>query len=126
MPRLRQVPRSEAPPEVVEMYKLLFGDRDPVAEPGTTTGTPGDWWTVVALVPEPHLAGVAERLRAGAEAPNELEPLLIVPPKSLISKIVPWAFSALIVTAFILGFVFGDIEKLQDLAFANPCSRARH
>ena len=52
MPRLRQVSRSEATPEVGEMYKLLFGDRDPVAEPGTTTGTPGDWWTVVALVPD--------------------------------------------------------------------------
>lgn len=35
------------------MYDLLFGaDRDPVAEPGTATGTPGDWWTVFALVPE--------------------------------------------------------------------------
>jgi alkylhydroperoxidase family enzyme len=34
------------------MYDLLFGDRDPVAEPGTATGTPGDWWTVVALVPD--------------------------------------------------------------------------
>jgi alkylhydroperoxidase family enzyme len=52
MPRLRQVPRSEAAPEVVQMYDLLFGDRDPVAEPGTATGTPGDWWTVVALVPD--------------------------------------------------------------------------
>jgi alkylhydroperoxidase family enzyme len=31
---------------------LLFGERDPVAEPGTATGTPGDWWTVFALVPE--------------------------------------------------------------------------
>jgi alkylhydroperoxidase family enzyme len=31
---------------------MLFGDRDPVAEPGTVTGTPGDWWTVFALVPE--------------------------------------------------------------------------
>jgi alkylhydroperoxidase family enzyme len=35
------------------MYDLLFGpDRDPVAEPGTATGTPGDWWTVFALVPD--------------------------------------------------------------------------
>jgi alkylhydroperoxidase family enzyme len=31
---------------------FLFGDRDPVAEPGTSTGTPGDWWTVFALVPD--------------------------------------------------------------------------
>jgi alkylhydroperoxidase family enzyme len=34
------------------MYDLLFGDRDPVAEPGTDTGTPGDWWTVFANVPD--------------------------------------------------------------------------
>jgi alkylhydroperoxidase family enzyme len=34
------------------MYDFLFGDRDPVAEPGTATGTPGDWWTVFALVPK--------------------------------------------------------------------------
>lgn len=52
MPRLRQVPRSEAPPAVLETYQRLFGDRDPVAEPGTATGTPGNWWTVMALVPE--------------------------------------------------------------------------
>jgi alkylhydroperoxidase family enzyme len=34
------------------MYRMLFGDRDPVEEPGTASGTPGDWWTVFALVPE--------------------------------------------------------------------------
>lgn len=53
MPRLRQVPRSEATdPGVVATYDLLFGDKDPVAEPGTATGTPGDWWTVFANAPE--------------------------------------------------------------------------
>src|SRR6188472_1043544 len=54
MPRLRQVSRSETDdPLVHQMYDQLFGPgRDPVAEPGTTTGTPGDWWTVFALVPD--------------------------------------------------------------------------
>ncbi len=52
MPRLRQVPRSQASPSVIQMYDLLFGERDPTAEPGTATGTPGDWWTVFALVPD--------------------------------------------------------------------------
>jgi len=51
MPRLRQVPRSEAGENVLKYYKALFGDRDPVTEPGTATGTPGNWWTVFALVP---------------------------------------------------------------------------
>ena len=52
MPRLKQVSRADATPEVAQMYDLLFGDRDPVAEPGTATGTPGDWWTVFAVVPD--------------------------------------------------------------------------
>lgn len=52
MPRLRQVPRAEAPPLVEKLYGQLFGSRDPVAEPGTATGTPGNWWTVFALVPD--------------------------------------------------------------------------
>ena len=52
MPRLRQVPRAEAAPEILTMYDVLFGERDPVAQPGTETGTPGNWWTVFALVPD--------------------------------------------------------------------------
>lgn len=52
MPRLKQVPRDEADSEVaLPLYKLLFGERDPAAEPGTATGTPGDWWTVFANSP---------------------------------------------------------------------------
>lgn len=52
MPRLRQVPRAEADPIATLMYDMLFGARDPVAQPGTETGTPGNWWTVFALVPD--------------------------------------------------------------------------
>jgi alkylhydroperoxidase family enzyme len=37
---------------VLPAYNRLFGDRDPVAQPGTATGTPGNWWTVFALVPD--------------------------------------------------------------------------
>jgi alkylhydroperoxidase family enzyme len=52
VPRLRQVPRDEAHENAKTIYKMLFGDRDPVASPGTATGTPGNWWTVFALVPD--------------------------------------------------------------------------
>ena len=52
MPRLREVARADTDdPTVVGMYDYVFGDRDPVAEPGTSDGTPGNWWTVFALVP---------------------------------------------------------------------------
>lgn len=40
-------------PGVLAYYDKLFGpDRDPVTDRGTSTGTPGDWWTTFALVPD--------------------------------------------------------------------------
>ncbi len=52
MPRVRPLPRAEATPDVLKSYDMVFGEgRDPVAEPGTGTGTPGDWWTTWANVP---------------------------------------------------------------------------
>src|SRR3954471_19732487 len=53
MPRLQKISKADAEAPIVKsMYKRLFGDRDPVAEPGTATGTPGDWWTVFANSPD--------------------------------------------------------------------------
>jgi alkylhydroperoxidase family enzyme len=52
MPRLHQVSKAEAHPLAQQIYKTLFGERDPVKEPGTVTGTPGNWWTVFAGVPD--------------------------------------------------------------------------
>jgi alkylhydroperoxidase family enzyme len=53
MPRLREIPLSEADADVARpLYHVLFGERDPVAEPGTATGTRGDWWTVFANSPD--------------------------------------------------------------------------
>ena len=51
MPRLKEVPKNKANAYINKYYDALFGDRDPAQEPGTATGTPGNWWTVFALVP---------------------------------------------------------------------------
>ncbi|HVB52095.1 MAG TPA: carboxymuconolactone decarboxylase family protein [Acidimicrobiales bacterium] len=53
MPRLRQVSHSETQDEtIIRTYDRLFGNRYPLAQPGTVTGTTGNWWTVFTLVPE--------------------------------------------------------------------------
>ena len=59
MPRLGEVGRDDAHELAQVLYTMLFGDRDPVAEPGTETGNPGNWWTVTALVPDlfDHIVG---------------------------------------------------------------------
>ncbi|MFC4293145.1 carboxymuconolactone decarboxylase family protein [Sphingorhabdus arenilitoris] len=53
MPRLTEMARDQVEdPYILKLYTALFGERDPVAEPGTATGTPGNWWTVFAQVPD--------------------------------------------------------------------------
>ncbi|MEM9055436.1 MAG: carboxymuconolactone decarboxylase family protein [Pseudomonadota bacterium] len=52
MPRLKQAGREAGNEYANAIFKLLFGDRDPIAEPGTATGTPGNWWTVFNIVPD--------------------------------------------------------------------------
>jgi alkylhydroperoxidase family enzyme len=53
MTRLRQIARADTSDKtVLRYYDALFGARDPVAEPGTATGTPGNWWTVFANSPD--------------------------------------------------------------------------
>ena len=53
MPRLRQVKRADADDSVLPVYDAVFGKGvDPVETPGTATGTPGNWWSVFALVPD--------------------------------------------------------------------------
>lgn len=67
MPRLHQVSRAEVTdPSVLATYNAWFGDRCPVAEPGTAAGNPGDSVTVCALVPEvlAHLGALFQFYRS--------------------------------------------------------------
>ncbi len=52
MPRLKEAGRDANNPYANAIFDLLFGDRDPIKEPGTATGTPGNWWTVFNIVPD--------------------------------------------------------------------------
>lgn len=51
MPRLKQMPLAGVHDKGRKFYDAIFEGRDPVAEPGTATGTPGNWWTTIALRP---------------------------------------------------------------------------
>jgi alkylhydroperoxidase family enzyme len=81
MGRLRQVSKAEATPEIQELYKQFFGDRDPVTEPGTATGTPGDYWTTFALVPDLLFQArnsLMALMQPGRKLPAKLRELVIL------------------------------------------------
>lgn len=50
--RVREIALAEATPDTRKIYQQIFGERDPVAQPGTATGSRGDYWTTLALVPD--------------------------------------------------------------------------
>jgi alkylhydroperoxidase family enzyme len=76
MPRLRQVPREEVrSASVLAQYERLFPGRDPVKEPGTKTGSPGNWWTVFAQVPE-IIDQVVENVKFYTSPDRKLSPAL--------------------------------------------------
>ena len=75
MPRLREVTREEAGSLATRMYDLLFPGRDPVSQPGTSTGTPGNWWTVFALVPD-YLEHAINGFRFYRDPARKLDPQL--------------------------------------------------
>ena len=52
MPRLKQAGREAGNDFANLNFDLLFEDRDPITQPGTATGTPGNWWTVFNIVPD--------------------------------------------------------------------------
>ena len=73
MPRLGMVPRKDLHPFGEVMYSLLFGDRDPIDDPGTSSGTSGDWWPVFANSPEcfDHCCGGFQYYRSENRKLNE-------------------------------------------------------
>ncbi len=52
MPRLKQAGREADNAYANQIFDFLFGARDPITQPGTATGTPGNWWTVFNIVPD--------------------------------------------------------------------------
>ena len=51
MPRLKQLPLADVHDNGRRFYEAIFEGRCPVEQPGTRSGSPGNWWTTIALRP---------------------------------------------------------------------------
>jgi alkylhydroperoxidase family enzyme len=75
MPRLKQAGREAGNPYANQIFDLLFGERDPLKQPGTATGTPGNWWTVFNIVPD-AFAHTTDGFRFYRSEERKLDPKL--------------------------------------------------
>lgn len=73
---------------------------------------------LVAVVGAAHLPGILRALQQPTESAAAIAELDLIPPKSLVSKLVPWLIPAVVVALFIVGFLFGDRSQVAGAALA--------
>jgi pheromone shutdown-related protein TraB len=90
-----------------EVKKRLIDERDVYLAEKIRTA-PGK--KIVAVVGAAHVPGIKEYIYQE----NSLEEIMIIPPKSIIPKILKWAIPTLIISLFAWGFYKGGPEHFKD------------
>jgi pheromone shutdown-related protein TraB len=72
---------------------------------------------LVAVVGAAHVPGIRRRLAEQSD-PNCIAELSHIPPKPVLSRVLPWIIPAVVVGLFIVGFLFGDRSRLTEAAIA--------
>jgi pheromone shutdown-related protein TraB len=78
--------------------------------------TPGD--TVVAVIGAAHMPGILRQLQGPEIADETIHEISQIPPKSRLSKLIPWLIPGIVIALFVGGFFFGDRSQLADAATA--------
>lgn len=73
---------------------------------------------LVAVVGAAHLPGIIRALQQPAESSAAINELNRIPPKPLLSKLIPWLIPTLVVALFLIGFFFGDRHHVAGAALA--------
>lgn len=90
-----------------EIKKRLIDERDVYLAEKIRTA-PGE--KVVAVVGAAHVPGIQEHIYNE----NSLDEIMVIPPKSIIPKILKWGIPALIIFLFAWGFHKGGVEHFKD------------
>jgi pheromone shutdown-related protein TraB len=70
----------------------------------------------VAVVGAAHVPGILDCLEKGDDLISSFAELEAIPPKSRMSKIIPWIFPFIIAAIFVSGFFYGDYGKIEHAA----------
>ncbi len=78
--------------------------------------SPGE--KVLAVVGAAHLPGIIRHLQGKEIEPSRIEEITTIPPKTTLSKSIPWLIPGIVVMLFIGGFFFGNRDQLANAATA--------
>ena len=73
---------------------------------------------LVAVIGAAHLPGILRALERPAEPAAAIRELEQIPPKPLLSKLLPWLIPAVVLVLFVAGFFFGDRNHVAGAALA--------
>lgn len=74
---------------------------------------------IVAVVGAAHLPGITRHLQANIPFDQAtIDEIGTIPEKSIWSRSLPWVIPMVVITLFVLGFIYGDTEKFQQAAVA--------
>lgn len=117
---IEELKRSNAIDEMVKIFakqlpatkKVLIDERDAYLAYEILNNL-GD--KTVAIVGAGHVQGILHRIHnpVSHEARKEID---TVPPRTVVSRILPWIIPTVIVTVFILGFIYGRREVALEFA----------
>jgi pheromone shutdown-related protein TraB len=99
--------------------RVLVDERDSfMAQAIQKAAASGERSKIVAVVGAAHVPGISRILEGSTEALLSLEELSVIPAKSLFSRIVPWLIPSIVIALFVVGFFYGDTEKVKEAALA--------
>ena len=73
---------------------------------------------VLAVVGAAHLPGIIQLLQGDEINPEAIAEITTIPPKTTLSKIIPWLIPGIVIALFIVGFFFGNRDQLANAATA--------
>lgn len=72
---------------------------------------------IVAVVGAAHIPGILRKLET-TTTPLEIAEISVIPAKTRLSKVIPWAIPAIVIILFITGFFLGDRDRVAGAAIA--------
>ena len=73
---------------------------------------------VVVIIGAAHKPGITRKLVEERLTPAQLEAIDTVPPRSPLSKLLPWALPLIVIALFVAGFLRGDTEEAKQALWA--------